>query len=163
MPQVGAGECVPPPLFESDLKCESQALRAQRPCGASRAGGALAPAAALAPAFLTTRLTAPRPPPQIVSSAIANAPPPDGLVSALHLLGRAGFTNKQTRNKMCKLFDADGERGVAGTAGAGGQVWGALVSGRAPRPLPCSRRRASLHHRSPPTSLLHCTHPSPRS
>ncbi|GBF95465.1 hypothetical protein Rsub_07815 [Raphidocelis subcapitata] len=47
--------------------------------------------------------------PQIVSSAIANAPPPDGLVSALHLLGRAGFTNKVTRNKMCKLFDADGK------------------------------------------------------
>ena len=48
------------------------------------------------------------PPIQIVSSAIANAPPPDGLVKALHLLGRAGFTNKNTRNKMCKLFDADG-------------------------------------------------------
>ncbi|KAI8466328.1 MAG: hypothetical protein J3K34DRAFT_485023 [Monoraphidium minutum] len=47
--------------------------------------------------------------PQIVSSAIANAPPPDGLVGALHLLGRAGFTNKNTRNKMCKLFDADGK------------------------------------------------------
>jgi hypothetical protein len=46
--------------------------------------------------------------PQIVSSAIANPPPPDGLVGVLHLLGRAGFTNKYTRNKMCKLFDAEG-------------------------------------------------------
>ncbi|KIY98521.1 hypothetical protein MNEG_9441 [Monoraphidium neglectum] len=47
--------------------------------------------------------------PQIVSSAIANPPPPDGLVGVLHLLGRAGFTNKYTRNKMCKLFDAEGK------------------------------------------------------
>jgi len=46
--------------------------------------------------------------PQIVCSAIGNAPPPDGLVKVLHLMGRAGFTNKQTRNKMCKLFDGVG-------------------------------------------------------
>ena len=45
---------------------------------------------------------------QIVCSAIGNAPPPDGLVKVLHLMGRAGFTNKQTRNKMCKLFDGVG-------------------------------------------------------
>ena len=43
--------------------------------------------------------------PQIVSSAIANAPPPDGLLKALHLMGHAGHTNKHTRNKMCRLFD----------------------------------------------------------
>jgi hypothetical protein len=46
---------------------------------------------------------------QIVCSAIGNAPPPDGLVKVLHLMGHASFTNKQTRNKMCKLFDSDGK------------------------------------------------------
>ena len=83
--------------------------------------------------------------PQIVSSAIANAPPPDGLVSALHLLGRAGFTNAKTRNKMCKLFDLDGrhrllnrrnwcevwELDAAGGAPAG---LGPVQPGQAPAP-----------------------------
>jgi len=47
--------------------------------------------------------------PQIVCSAIGNAPPPDGLVTFLHLMGRAGFVNKFTKNKMCKLFDCSGK------------------------------------------------------
>lgn len=46
---------------------------------------------------------------QIVCSAIGNAPPPDGLVKVLHLMGRAGFVNKVTRAKMCKLFSAKGK------------------------------------------------------
>jgi hypothetical protein len=46
---------------------------------------------------------------QIVCSAIGNAPPPDGLVKVLHLMGRAGFVNRVTRAKMCKLFSAKGK------------------------------------------------------
>ena len=39
---------------------------------------------------------------QVVSSAIVNAPPPDGLVKALHLMNFAerGDVNPQTRTKM---------------------------------------------------------------
>lgn len=42
--------------------------------------------------------------PQFVSSAIVNAPPPDMLVKVLILVGRAGFTNKRTKNKMVCYF-----------------------------------------------------------
>ncbi|KAI8466181.1 MAG: hypothetical protein J3K34DRAFT_524717 [Monoraphidium minutum] len=42
--------------------------------------------------------------PQFVSSAIVNGPPPDLLVKALIMIGRPGFTNKRTKNKMVKMF-----------------------------------------------------------
>lgn len=41
---------------------------------------------------------------QIISSAITNAPPPDMAVRVQQWFGRAGFTNKRTRNKMVRLF-----------------------------------------------------------
>ena len=48
--------------------------------------------------------------PNITSSAIVNAPPPDNLAYALQLFGHAGMTNKHTRNKMVRLFGDHGRR-----------------------------------------------------
>ncbi len=42
--------------------------------------------------------------PQIVSSAIANVPPPDALVDLLKVVGRAGHVNRHTAHKMVKTF-----------------------------------------------------------
>ncbi|KAG2502194.1 hypothetical protein HYH03_000681 [Edaphochlamys debaryana] len=41
---------------------------------------------------------------QIISSAIVNAPPPTGLVKVLQWSGRAGLTNRRTRNHLLRTF-----------------------------------------------------------
>ncbi|GLC63866.1 hypothetical protein PLESTF_000092000 [Pleodorina starrii] len=41
---------------------------------------------------------------QVISSAIVNAPPPTGLVRVLQWSGRAGLTNRRTRNHLRRTF-----------------------------------------------------------
>ena len=41
---------------------------------------------------------------QVVSSAIWNSPPPEGLVRLMHLTNRAGNVDRHTREKMLRMF-----------------------------------------------------------
>lgn len=42
---------------------------------------------------------------QVVSSAIANPPPPEGVLTVMNYMGGAGRTNDHTRHEMCRIFD----------------------------------------------------------
>ncbi len=46
----------------------------------------------------------------VTTSAIINAPPPDGLAKALQAFGHAGMTNRHTKNKMVKIFQDHKDR-----------------------------------------------------
>ena len=92
----------------------------------------------------------------MVSSAIVNAPPPDALVKALHLMNFAerGDVNPQTRTKMvrtrCCAWQEGSQRWRHAVAGS------RVVEEHHPC-MPCFRARESCAHCS---RELHCYWPA---